>query len=129
MPFWYFFTIPDLPREVAHQSNQVQVQEYLSKEGDPVEPGTPVALIENYWAVMRLKANGQGILRKTFFTPGTQVKIGDPIGIIGAEGENLPHGEEWSVLEIVKMKGTRPQLKTSNPVFDRPIVTGKNWEK
>jgi pyruvate/2-oxoglutarate dehydrogenase complex dihydrolipoamide acyltransferase (E2) component len=77
MPFWYFFTIPKLPSEVAHQSNQVEVREYLATEGKTIEPGTPIVLIENYWALMRLKANGNGILKKTFFTPGTSVKVGD----------------------------------------------------
>ena len=107
MPFWYFLTIPQLPQEVAHQSNQVQVQEYLSKEGDEIEPGTPIAVIENRWAVMWLKANGQGILRKTFFAPGTHVKVGDPIAIIGADGENIPYDKEYSILEIVKMNGKK----------------------
>jgi hypothetical protein len=46
-----------------------------------VDVGTPLVVIENYWAVMTLKANGKGILRKTFFERGTSVKIGDPIAI------------------------------------------------
>jgi len=78
------------------------------KEGDTVEPDTPIALIENYWALMRLKANDTGILRKTFFTPGTHVKIGDPIAIIGADGENIPYGKFYSVLEVIEVKRKKP---------------------
>jgi hypothetical protein len=92
MSFWYFFSIPDLPPEVSHQSNLVEIRKYLAAEGSRVEVGSTIALIENYWAVMTLKANGKGILTKTFFKPGTSVKIGDPIAIISADGEGLPYG-------------------------------------
>lgn len=53
------------------------------KEGSKVEPGTPIALIENWWAVFQLNAKGQGILKKTFSDPGTSITVGDPIAIIG----------------------------------------------
>jgi pyruvate/2-oxoglutarate dehydrogenase complex dihydrolipoamide acyltransferase (E2) component len=59
---------------------------------------------ENYWAVMRLKTNRPGIVMKTFFPRGTSVKIGDPIAIIGADGESIPYGKAYSILEIVKVK-------------------------
>jgi hypothetical protein len=36
--------------------------------------GTPIVVIENHWAVMTLKANGKGILKKTSFERGTSVK-------------------------------------------------------
>ncbi len=108
MPFWYFFKIPELPAEVSHQSNSVEVGEYLLKEGDPVKPGTPIAIVENYWAKMRLKANGLGVLQRTFFKPGAQVQIGDPIAIIGADGENIPYGRDYTLLEVVEMKRAKP---------------------
>ena len=61
MPFWYFFTIPKMPKQVSHQSNLVEVQEYLLNEGQAVDIDTPVAMVENYWAKMRLKASGRGV--------------------------------------------------------------------
>ena len=67
-----------------------------------------MALIENYWAVMRLKANAKGIVLKTFFAPGTHVKIGDPIAIIGADGEEIPYGRDCALLEIVHIKQGKP---------------------
>ena len=70
--------------------------------------GTPVALVENYWARMRLKANSKGILQKTFFRPWTHVKIGDPIAIIGADGENLPYDRQSSTVEITEIKREKP---------------------
>ena len=109
MPFWYFFTVPNLPAEISHQSNQVQLQQYLLQEGAPVDSGTPVAVVENYWAKMQLKAKGKGILEKTLFRPGTHVKIGDPIAIIGADGEELPHERNCSILEVMTIKRRKPE--------------------
>jgi pyruvate/2-oxoglutarate dehydrogenase complex dihydrolipoamide acyltransferase (E2) component len=57
---------------------------------------------------MRLKVNGKGFLRKTPFNPGTRVKIGDPIAIIGADGEDIPYGKDYSVLEIIRIKHEKP---------------------
>lgn len=108
MPFWYFFKIPKLPAEISHQSNRVEIGEYLLKEGDPVKPGTPIAIVENYWARMRLKANGKGVLRRTFFRSGTTVHIGDPIAIIGADGDDIPYDKDYSLLEVIEMKRTKP---------------------
>jgi len=108
MPFWYYFPVPKLPHEVAHQSNLVEIRKYLAAEGSPVEAGSPVASVENYWAVMTLKANGKGVLRKTFFEPGTSVKIGDPIAIIGADGENIPYGKELALVEVIERKRRKP---------------------
>jgi hypothetical protein len=32
MPFWYYFSVPKLPPEVAHQSNLVEIRNYLAAE-------------------------------------------------------------------------------------------------
>jgi pyruvate dehydrogenase E2 component (dihydrolipoamide acetyltransferase) len=108
MPFWYYFTVPQLPPDVSHQSHLVEIKKYLAAEGSPIDAGTPIALVENYWAVIMLKANGQGILKRTFFEPGVSVKIGDPIAIIGGDGENLPYGKEHAVPEVIEHKRERP---------------------
>jgi pyruvate/2-oxoglutarate dehydrogenase complex dihydrolipoamide acyltransferase (E2) component len=59
-------------------------------------------------AVMTLKASGKGILKKAFFDRGTSVKIGDPIAIIGADGERIPFGKELAVLEVTEHKRSKP---------------------
>jgi pyruvate/2-oxoglutarate dehydrogenase complex dihydrolipoamide acyltransferase (E2) component len=111
MPFWYFFPVPPIPPEVAHQSNQVELIKYLAKEGSKVDKGMPIAMVENWWAVFQLRANGPGILKKTFFDPGTSIAVGDPIAIIGADGEAIPYGQSYAVLEVVKMKREKPPRK------------------
>ena len=57
---------------------------------------------------MTLKANGRGILKKTFFEAGASVKIGDPIAIIGSDGENIPCAKEYAAAEITKRRRQKP---------------------
>jgi len=104
MPFWYFFSVPKLEAEISEQSGIVQLKSYLVREGDKVSIGTPVALIENHWAVLKLKANGDGIVRRTIFDPGTHVKVGDPIAVINTEGENIPYGKDYVLAEVAELK-------------------------
>jgi pyruvate/2-oxoglutarate dehydrogenase complex dihydrolipoamide acyltransferase (E2) component len=118
MPFWYYFSVPQLPPEVAHQSNCVEIMRYVAVEGSVLDAGSPVAIVENYWAVMTLKANSKGILKKTFFDPGTSVKIGDPIAIVGADGESLPYGRESVLVEVTKRKRSKPRQVRRSPEGD-----------
>jgi pyruvate dehydrogenase E2 component (dihydrolipoamide acetyltransferase) len=93
MPFWYFFPVPQIPPEVAHQSNLVELVKYLAREGSKVDKVVPIALVENWLAVFQLRANGPAILKKTFFDPGTSITVGDPIAIIGPDGEAIPYDQ------------------------------------
>lgn len=111
MPFWYYFVVPQLPSEVAHQSNLVDIARYVAAEGSPIDVGSPIAVVENYWAVMILKSNGKGILKRTIFEPGTSVKIGDPIAVIGADGEAIPYGIEQALVEVTEHKRQKPRSK------------------
>jgi pyruvate dehydrogenase E2 component (dihydrolipoamide acetyltransferase) len=87
----------------------VEIRKYVAAEGSVVAVGAPVAVIENYWAVMTLKANGKGILKKAFFERRASVKVGDPIAIIGADGENIPCGKPYALVEVSEWKRQRPQ--------------------
>jgi pyruvate/2-oxoglutarate dehydrogenase complex dihydrolipoamide acyltransferase (E2) component len=108
MPFWYFLRIPPLPVEVEHQSNTVEIRKYLVSENDSIKSGTVIAAVENYWTEMNVKANGRGFVQRTFFRPGQAVRVGDPIAIVGADGEEVPCGRpEWTI-EILKLKRKKP---------------------
>jgi pyruvate dehydrogenase E2 component (dihydrolipoamide acetyltransferase) len=108
MPFWYFLTVPTLPVQISHQSNTVEIAKYLVKESSAIDVGTPIAIVENYWALMTVRAKGKGIFRKKIFDPGTTVKIGDPIAVVGADGENVVHGNETLSVEVTEIKRQKP---------------------
>jgi pyruvate/2-oxoglutarate dehydrogenase complex dihydrolipoamide acyltransferase (E2) component len=107
---YYFVKVPDLPPEVQHQSRAVDIIEYLVAEGDAVAAGTPLARVENWWAVMEFDAVGPGILTKAFFDRGTRVRIGDPFAIIVCDPESASTSTESARLRIVgalRTKATR----------------------
>ena len=103
MPLYYFLPVPDLPREAAHQSHLVRLVRYLVAEGETITPGTGIAVVENWWATMRIEATTPGMVSKTFFEPGTSIEVGDPIAIVIVDGEELPAGSRAAV-RVVEMK-------------------------
>ena len=106
--FYYFVTIPELPQEVAHQSNSVELVEYVTQEGQEVGPGTPIATLENWWAVLQIEANGRGYLHKAFFPRGTHIKIGDPLAVVFCDGEDAPYGRPSSTINVLTLKRRKP---------------------
>jgi pyruvate/2-oxoglutarate dehydrogenase complex dihydrolipoamide acyltransferase (E2) component len=105
---YYFVKIPILSAEVQHQSHAVDIVEYLVAEGDSVAAGTPLARVENWWALMEFDAVGPGILTKAFFDRGTRVRIGEPFAIIVCDPESAPAGTESARLRIVGTRRIKP---------------------
>lgn len=112
MPFHYFLPIPKPDAAVADQSGQVELVEWLVKEGDSVQPGTPVALARTWWAMLEIKAAGRGIVGRRIFDPGIRVKVGDPIAVIYADGEDIPYGEATSTSRTVEVLRAKPTRST-----------------
>ncbi len=111
MPFWYFASIPELPPEVSHPNKSVSLVEYKVAEGDQIKLGTPLAIVENYWARMEIDANGEGSVKKTFFEPGTVVGIGDPFAIVACDGEQVPYGRAYTTIKILAIRRQKPLEK------------------
>jgi pyruvate/2-oxoglutarate dehydrogenase complex dihydrolipoamide acyltransferase (E2) component len=86
------------------------VREYLIREEQRVEADTPIITVENYWAIMTLKAVGPGIFRKSFFDHHETVKIGDPVGIVATDGDDLIYDRDNLTVEIIEIKRTRPNV-------------------
>jgi pyruvate/2-oxoglutarate dehydrogenase complex dihydrolipoamide acyltransferase (E2) component len=105
---YYFVKIPDLPPEVQHRNRTVDIIEYIVAEGDPIVAGTPLARVENWWAVMEFDAVGPGIITKPFFDRGTSVRVGDPFAIIVCDPERAPTSTESARLRIVGALCTKP---------------------
>jgi pyruvate dehydrogenase E2 component (dihydrolipoamide acetyltransferase) len=61
----------------------------VKAEGDPVSNGDVLAEIETDKATMELVSRGEGILRKILLREGGTVPVGEVIGIIAAEGEDI----------------------------------------
>ncbi len=74
------------------------------------EADAPIIVVENYWAVRRLCSIGRGVFRKAFFDHRESVRVGDPIGIVAVDGEDLVYEHENLKVEILKVKRPRPKV-------------------
>ena len=105
---YYFVKVPKLPNDVSHQMGMVEIVEYPTEEGGEVKPGQIIAIVENWWARMALKAIGSGYLSKTFFSSGTHVLIGDPLAIITCDPEDGPKENGSCELGIIEQIREKP---------------------
>jgi pyruvate dehydrogenase E2 component (dihydrolipoamide acetyltransferase) len=66
-----------------------QIVRWLKAEGDPVRNGEILAEIETDKATMELVARGDGLLRAIILAAGGTAPVGEVIGIIAAEDEDI----------------------------------------
>ncbi len=66
-----------------------QIVKWLKDEGDAVKNGDVLAEVETDKATMELVARGTGILRKILAREGDTTPVGEVIGIIASEGEDI----------------------------------------
>lgn len=69
------------------------VQQWLKQEGDRVEQGEAIAVIESEKFTEELEAREAGVLRKILIAEGEEAPPGAPIGIVAAPDEALPEIE------------------------------------
>jgi pyruvate/2-oxoglutarate dehydrogenase complex dihydrolipoamide acyltransferase (E2) component len=112
MMSYYFVRIPKLPRDISHQSGAVTLIEYAAREGQMIQPGEVIAVVENWWARMQLKAIGPGLLSKTFFASGTAINEGDPLAILICDPEDGPKNDATCELTVVKAVRPKPSIRT-----------------
>jgi len=56
--------------------------EWLRKEGERVEKGQPIALVEGEKTTFEIEAPAPGILRRTLHPAGSEVPVDEPIAVI-----------------------------------------------
>jgi len=67
--------------------------------------------LKTNWAVMTLKANGKGVLRKTFFERGHICEDRRSNSDHWCDGENIPYGKELALVEVIERKRRKPSEK------------------
>ena len=80
--------------QMGYDMHEGTVVRWLKAEGDEVQVGEPIAEIETDKAVVEFESTAAGVLSKVLVQEGTSVPVGDPIGIIGAAGEETPEPAE-----------------------------------
>jgi 2-oxoglutarate dehydrogenase E2 component (dihydrolipoamide succinyltransferase) len=82
-------TIPEIGESIA----EVQVAEWLKAEGDPVQKGEPVAIIDSEKTTLELPAPEDGTLARILHQAGAIVKVGEVIAHVepgAVDGDSAP---------------------------------------
>jgi len=62
--------------------NTGKLIEWLRKEGDHVEEGEPIAVVEGEKTTFEIEAPASGVLHKTLRSAGSEVPVDEPIALI-----------------------------------------------
>ena len=76
--------------QMGYDMQEGKLIRWLKAEGSEVEVGEAVAEIETDKAVVEFESYASGILSRILVLEGATVPVGQPIAIVGAEGEVLP---------------------------------------
>lgn len=66
-----------------------QIAKWHAKEGDTIDVDDLLAEVETDKATMEFRSFDRGVLLKVLAAAGSVVKLGDPVAIIGAAGEDI----------------------------------------
>jgi hypothetical protein len=102
MPFSYNLPMPALPADAVDSSEDVLFVKFLIEEHEWLQVGTPVAQVQSRSAIIRVDANGRGLLLSRVAKPDKSIKKGDTIATIGADGEEIPYGKPYSLAIVVR---------------------------
>jgi pyruvate dehydrogenase E2 component (dihydrolipoamide acetyltransferase) len=59
--------------------------EWLAREGDRVEQGRPIAVVEGEKTTFEIEAPASGVLHKTLYPSGSDVPVDKPIALIATD--------------------------------------------
>ena len=82
-------TVVNMP-QMGYDMQEGTLVRWLKSEGSEVKLGETIAEIETDKAVVELESAATGVLRKLLVSEGATVPVGRPIGVIGAEDEEIP---------------------------------------
>lgn len=72
---------------------------WLVAPGTFLRQGTKIAVVKAPTGLYAVLATGEGVLREHRFPAGTEIESSSVIGIIAADGENIPYGRLLSLAE------------------------------
>ena len=76
-----------------------KIVEWLKEEGDPVEKGEIIFIVEVEKATTEVEASASGVLAKIIVDVGIEVPVLTVVGVITAPGETLPDDYEPPAVE------------------------------
>jgi pyruvate dehydrogenase E2 component (dihydrolipoamide acetyltransferase) len=82
--------------EVLAGSAEAAIQTWLVSPGQKLSVGVPLAEVETEKAIVEYASEHDGTVLKLLVEAGVSVSVGDPIAIIGAEGESVDDADTGS---------------------------------
>jgi pyruvate dehydrogenase E2 component (dihydrolipoamide acetyltransferase) len=98
--------------EVLANTAEAAIQTWLVKLGDAISVGSPLAEVETEKAVVEYAAETGGTVLQLLVVEGQTVKVGEPIAVVGAEGEKVPDAAPAASAESA---AALPPAATSTP--------------
>jgi len=81
-------TVIIMPR-LTDTMHEGKILEWLIKEGEPVQEGDPLFVVETDKAAVEVNATASGILLKVLTPEGESVGVEERVGVIGEPGEDI----------------------------------------
>jgi hypothetical protein len=109
--------IPVVPAKYRHQSGVVKLVKYLVAEGTSVEPGTPLALLENWWARFELVCEVKAIAAKNLLdgVPGITLSEDSPVTFLLIDPGDFTKGATLCAIRHIEDIRARPSSQHIPP--------------
>jgi pyruvate dehydrogenase E2 component (dihydrolipoamide acetyltransferase) len=104
---------PILMPQVGQDIEVGRVIEWLVREGDLVNEGDVIAVVESEKATFDVEAYESGTVLKILHFDGEEVEVLTPIGYIGQPGEDIEELTQTVGGTIVEQTGGKPPLQSS----------------
>ncbi|MBN1536852.1 MAG: 2-oxo acid dehydrogenase subunit E2 [Anaerolineales bacterium] len=111
-------TMPKLGFDMAEGT----LVRWVISEGEPVEKGMVLAEIETDKATVEVESNYSGVMLRHLVNTGDNVPVNSPIGVIGAEGEDV------DISEIIDEQPAEPPAEMVSGDTE-PVRLGLKEEK
>jgi len=104
---------------LGQTTDELRIISWLKKEGDPIEQGEPLFVVETDKATLEVEAFSSGILRKIVRQEDEVVEVGTLIAYIGKAEDELP-GEMPARAAQEPGISTTLSISTNTPTIAQP---------
>ncbi|MEM2630719.1 MAG: dihydrolipoamide acetyltransferase family protein [Candidatus Bathyarchaeia archaeon] len=94
-----------------------RIIKWLKNEGELVNKGEPMVVVEGEKTVFEVEAPASGVLKKIFYQAGSEVEVLKPIALIGEIDEPIP---KELIEEIEKIKVEKKIELIEKPKIEKP---------
>ena len=123
--------------QMGYDMQEGTVLRWLKGEGDAVANGEPIAEIETDKAVVEFESYADGVLHSIIVPAGTTVPVGEPIAVVGAQGEfaatpaddGTPADEQDAAPDEVEADAAPEQAEASAAIPMPPASTTAPMEE